>query len=70
MVGDLIINLVVRIDMTWSIFIALGCILIGGRHFMKGLNANEEIPKQTKWFQIIFGIFMILLGIINLLKII
>ena len=67
MVGDLITNLEVKINMSWHYFIAWGCLCLGGRHLYNGIYANDRTPQQTKWFQIIIGVIMMVIGFIDLL---
>ena len=52
----------------YTIFIAIGCIWIGYSHFKKGISDNGELSKKEKYFYLIFGGIMAILGMLNILK--
>jgi hypothetical protein len=53
-----------------TIFIAVVCILLGGRSFSSGILNKDPSAKSQKYFQIVFSAFFIIIGVINLLSII
>lgn len=50
------------------VIVAIGCIIIGFSNLKKGLSDNGQMSKKVKYFNIIFGGFMILLGLLNILS--
>lgn len=70
-IGDSITRLVQKINKMWkTVFIAVMCILFGGRSFSAGILNKDPTAKSQKYFQIVFGSLLIILGVINLLQII
>ena len=53
-----------------TIFIAVMCILLGGRGLSSGILNKDPNAKSQKYFQIVFGSLLIILGVINLFSLI
>jgi hypothetical protein len=67
--GDSITKPVLKTSiMGKTIFIAVVCILLGGRSFSSGILNKDPSAKSQKYFQIVFGAFLFIIGVINLFQ--